>query len=137
MNIEDIIKEFTDQEKSSLLLSASDEDLLLSAVDMLFSNKVTNAAQIALLQWNVTKVCNGEVDTITYWENRLGEDKVTEPLNKFIDSVLGVDKGIMLSAGTAGKKLWLSTGATGDRIKYLSDVWLEAKRNENGISFSV
>lgn len=137
MNIESIIKNFTTQEKSSLLLTAADEDLLLSAVDMLFSNKVTNVAQAALLQRNVTKTSDGEVDTVTYWENRLGENKVTEPLNEYIDSVHDVAKGIGLSAETDGKKLWLSTGGAGDRIKLLPSIWLEAKRSENGISLSV
>lgn len=137
MNIESIIKNFTAQERASLFLLATDEDLLLSAVDMLFSNKVTNVAQVALLQRNVTKVCDGEVDTVTYWENRLGEYKATDPLNEYIDSVHDVAKSITLSAGTTGKKVWLSTGGSGDRIKFLSDVWLEAKRSEKGISLSV
>ena len=137
MNIESIIKNFTAQEKSSLLLTAADEDLLLSAVDMLFSNKVTNVAQAALLQRNVTKTSDGEVDTVTYWENRLGENKVTEPLNEYIDSVHDVALAIGLSAETDGKQLWLSTGGAGDRIKLLPSIWLEAKRSENGISLSV
>ena len=137
MNLETLIKNFTDQEKSSLLLTAADEDLLLSAVDMLFSNKVTNIAQVALSQRNVTKTSDGEVDTVTYWENRLGENKVTEPLNEYIDSVHDVALAIGLSAETDGKKLWLSTGGAGDRIKLLPSIWLEAKRSENGISLSV
>lgn len=68
MNLETLIKNFTTQEKSSLLLTATNEDLLLSAVDMLFSNKVTSIAQVALSERNVTKTSEGEVDTITYWE---------------------------------------------------------------------
>lgn len=137
MNIESIIKNFTAQEKSSLLLTAVNEDLLLSAVDMLFSNKVTNIAQVALSQRNATKVSDGEVDTITYWENRLGENKATEPLNEYIDSVHDVALAIGLSAEDEWKRLWLSTGGAGDRIKLLPDIWLDVKRNETGITFIV
>lgn len=137
MNIEELIKGFTDQEKASLLLTAKDEDLLLSAVDMLFSNKVTNVAQIALLQRNMTKFCYGEVDAVTFWENRLGEQKLTSPTSSYIDSVHSVMKAIRSSNSSNGKKLWLSVGGSGDEIKYFSSVWLEAKRTEKGISFSV
>lgn len=104
---------------------------------MLFSNKLTNIAQVALPQRNVTKVSDGEVDTITYWENRLGENKATEPLNEYIDSVHDVALAIGLSAEDEWKRLWLSTGGAGDRIKLLPDIWLDVKRNEAGVTFIV
>ena len=137
MNLESIVGSFLKEEKASMLVIAKDEDLLLSAVDMLFSNKVTNVAQIALLQQNMTKFCYGEVDSVTFWENRLGEQKLTSPTSSYIDSVHSVMKAIRSSNSSNGKKLWLSVGGSGDEIKYFSSVLLEAKRTEKGISFSV
>ena len=137
MNLESIVGSFLKEEKASMLVIAKDEDLLLSAVDMLFSNKVTNVAQIALLQQNMTKFCYGEVDSVTFWENRLGEQKLTSPISSYIDSVHSVMKAIRSSNSSNGKKLWLSVGGSGDEIKYFSSVLLEAKRTEKGISFSV
>ncbi len=137
MNLESIVGSFLKEEKASMLVIAKDEDLLLSAVDMLFSNKVTNVAQIALLQRNMTKFCYGEVDSVTFWENRLGEQKLTSPISSYIDSAHSVMKAIRSSNSSNGKKLWLSVGGSGDEIKYFSSVLLEAKRTEKGISFSV
>lgn len=137
LTLEEIVEAFTKCDSSSFLITAKDEETLLSAVDILFGHKVTNAAQVAILVRNTAKPCDGEVDSVTFWENRLGEEKRTEPLVDYLDSVRHGLKLLNEAAKVPEKKLWLSVGGVSDKVKYISGVWMEAKRNENGISFSV